>query len=350
MTNKLGFAASTVMCFLAFVPFAHAQWWNPNDPMPGKRGLPGVPPVVYDRTTFESARTVINAAIWSNDFRKIERMYEEFQREDIRTTDGGWMVESVQQAFDTAYRSPENVTSKLMASWESQVPESRLRPVIEAVMWQRLAWNARGGGYASTVPGEGMQIFRERLAQATRSLEGSAAVGKESPIWYWAALVVAGSSGRPASQFDALFDEAASRFRTYFPFYETRANYLLPIWGGSFETVDQFIGRAVARTEATEGQSYYARLYVFVATRLRDEDLFTATAASWPKMKRGFDDLVARYPSLANKNLYATFACRARDKETVGRLLQELGDSANLGAASPGVTTESCRRFAIGTA
>ena len=67
-------------------------------------------------------------------------------------------------------------------------------------------------------------------------------------------------------------------------------------------------------------------------------------------MRKAFEDLVARHPDPWNKNVFATFACRARDKETSGRLLAELGASASLGAWSPGITTESCRRFALHSA
>lgn len=64
-------------------------------------------------------------------------------------------------------------------------------------------------------------------------------------------------------------------------------------------------------------------------------------------MKRAFDDMVARHPDNWNRNVYATFACRARDKETTARLLAELGDKAQLGAWSSGISTESCRRFVV---
>jgi len=75
-------------------------------------------------------------------------------------------------------------------------------------------------------------------------------------------------------------------------------------------------------------------------------DLFNDSEVSWPKLKKAFEDLNARYPDEWNKNLFATFACRARDKETTGRLLVELGTKAKLGAYSNGITTEGCRRFA----
>ena len=69
-------------------------------------------------------------------------------------------------------------------------------------------------------------------------------------------------------------------------------------------------------------------------------------ATDLPAALSHFEDLNARYPDDWNKNLFATFACRARDKETTGKLLIELGPKAQLGAYSNGITTEGCRRFA----
>jgi hypothetical protein len=191
-----------------------------------------------------------------------------------------------------------------------------------------------------------MQLFRENLAKAAVALKGSEATGKDSPMWYWTALIVAGSTGQAADAFDTLFEEAVTRYPTYQTLYFTRVNYLLPQWGGNFKRVDAFVDKAVARTASSEGNAFYVWLYVDVSRKV-DGDYLATTAATWPKMKQGFDDLVARYPDDWNKNLYATFACRARDKEATVRMLRELGDKAQLGAWSEGVTTEGCKRFAF---
>lgn len=112
------------------------------------------------------------------------------------------------------------------------------------------------------------------------------------------------------------------------------------------DAVDKFIERSVARTADKEGKSFYVWLYLDMSMKING-DFLTETPATWPKLKQGFEDLVARHPDVWNKNLYATFACRVRDKETTARLLTELGDKAWVGAYSDGITAESCRRFAL---
>lgn len=347
--RRLSLLASIFLIALlnAALSTAHAQWWNFNDPTPPKYwGTEFAPKVKYTRKTVDDAYSAVHRAFWADDFQRIERMYQEFSSEGIRATDGTWMVEPMARFFAELGLSDTPVTRSALATWLEKFPQSRLLPLVDAAKLQGQAWAARGGAYGSSVPGESMAIFRERLRLASKVLQAAEPQGKESPIWYWVALIVAGSSGQPPAAFDGLFNEAVTRFPYYQPLYYTRMNYLLPQWGGSFEAVDRFVSQAVARTSAKEGNSLYAWLYLDVA-RKHDGDIFTDTLASWPKMKQGFEDMIERYPDSYNKNLYATFACRVRDRETTARLLAELGKEAALGASSPGITTESCRRFAL---
>ncbi len=326
---------------------AYSQWWNPNDPTPPKfRGTPFETKVVYTRVVAEQAANAVQTAFWSDDFQKIDRMYDEFMRDDRRAEDGTWFVAQIASTLGGVALADEKLVNKSLAKWAEQSPQSKLRPVAEAVIWNSRAWNARGTGFAGATAQESMQLFREKLARAAKALKDAEPEGKESPIWYWVALIVAGGSGRPSAQFDALFEEAVARFPYYQPLYYTRMNYLLPEWGGSLDAVDKFIERSVARTADKEGKSFYVWLYLDMSMKING-DFLTETPATWPKLKQGFEDLVARHPDVWNKNLYATFACRVRDKETTARLLTELGDKAWVGAYSDGITAESCRRFAL---
>jgi hypothetical protein len=341
-------AAALVSTTLGFV--AHAQWWN-KEQQRMQRLLPksaqAPTEVVYSFKTYYQARNAVTASVVNEEFDTPDRMHDEFLQSGQRSTHGLFMVEAIQSGWDDRFDTPD--PKDIMRSvdrWTKAKPDSRLRKLVEAIRWQRQAWVARGGAYASSVPGEGVTLFRERLALATKALAAAEPSGKESPLWYWVALIVAGSSGQPAAQFDGLFEEAVGRFPHYHTLYYTRMNYLLPQWGGNFEAVDEFIAKSVERTRPVDGEAFYAWLYVDVARKF-DGDIFNGTLAMWPRMKKGFEDMVARYPDNWNKSLFATFACRARDRETTARLLTELGAQAQLGQASPGYTTDSCRRFAF---
>jgi len=345
---RLNLRAAFACAFLFGSSTTLAQWWDPTDMTPPYlKGTPQAPKVVYNHNKVQSARQAINAAIWNNDFARVERMYDEFLSQNIRATDGTWLVESVQVTFDQLFQAGlEPQMAKVMESWQKAIPDSKLRPVIEAVRWQRLAWNARGGASGSATPGEAMTLFKERLVKAAQALDAAGEAGRQSPIWYWVALIVAGSSGRPDAQFDALFEEAVARFPSYQPLYYTRVNYLLPQWGGDFRRVDAFVAQSVARTAGAEGESFYAWIYTdLMLKHPRRDRFFEDTKATWPHMKKALDDLSRRYPE--NKTLYLAYACHMRDRDTTARLIQELGPSAQVDPFFDGVTIDTCKRFAL---
>lgn len=343
------FTLAACLLGAAACPDVHAQWWNPMDPTPPKyRGTTLAEKVVYDRNLRNTAQLVIGEALGKGDFDKLERMHDEFARSALRATDGTWMLESFQWAFDNwFYVQDEATIRKLFADWKEKLPAARLRPIAEAEMWQRVAWKARGEGFSGSTTREGQDLFLERLRKASQALEASAEVGKDSPIWYWVALIVAGSSGRPQAQFDALFDEAVTKFPTYLPLYLTRVNYLLPQWGGDYDKVDAFVQDAVKRTAATEGTSFYAWIYVDILRKHQGDRFFGETRASWPVMRESFEDMTKRYPDVLNRIVYATFACLARDRETTARLISQLPPEVELGNFARGISTDGCRRFAI---
>jgi len=332
---------------------ADAQWWTADPAMAKYKsfGLPGTTPaaIVYDREKLNQANAVIQRSLETGEFAIVERMHDEFAQTKLRTTGGTWMIESVQWAFDAWFSSRDDARiRKLFEDWKRALPESKLRPVAEAHMWQRTAWKARGGRVAGQTQQEAIEIFRERMAKAAAAVEDSAKSGAESPIWHWVRLIVAGSTGQPVARFDASFEEAVSRFPTYHPLYSTRINYLLPQWGGNYDQVDQFVEASVARTAATEGRSFYAWLYADIAPKHSGDDFLTATRVSWPAMKASFEDLVRRYPDERNKAMFAAYACHARDRETAAKMLAAVNPTYPL-EAFPGarVNGEACRRFAF---
>jgi hypothetical protein len=66
-------------------------------------------------------------------------------------------------------------------------------------------------------------------------------------------------------------------------------------------------------------------------------------------MKQGYEDMFARYPnSPFHLNRYAYMACLAKDRDTLLKLLKQLGDQidAKDWGPNPERSLESCRRWA----
>lgn len=203
-------------------------------------------------------------------------------------------------------------------------PGEPFAALSEVEYWKAYAWNARGGGYASSVSGEGWKLFRERMEKAEKVLLETKSYSSRMPIWYQYMIGVQSALGRPEDERDKVFLEGVKRFPTYYPIYFTMLGYLEPKWGGTWRTVDNMIKWSVDHTRKKEGDSMYARLYWIESDP--QVNLFKDTFASWPKMKQGFEDLMARHPkSKWNLNNFARFACLAGDRRTFLKLRKQIG-------------------------
>lgn len=343
------------LLFVGITTEAGAQGGPPESfPMPniprlkqlptGPQPPPDASPAGYTRASARALGLQAVTDAINQKYDATEKTYADLATRMPRASDGSWIIDFFQTAFDNQFRGPSDDHVKFwLLPWERDRPQSAAVAIVQAIRWQRRAWEARGGTYS--VPGEAMQLFRDRLLLASKALEKSESLGPRSAMWYWVALIIAGSSGQPVPQFDALFEEAVTKFPTYQPLYFTRMNYLMPQWGGSFDEVDKFVERSVQRTKAVDGEAFYAWLYVDIVRKI-DGNLFETTRARWPRMKRGFEDMVKRYPDPYNRNFFAAYACLARDRETTARLMSEPAVKY-LDGFVDGITTEGCRKFAF---
>ena len=87
----------------------------------------------------------------------------------------------------------------------------------------------------------------------------------------------------------------------------------------------------------------YALLYANYADIEYDQP-FDSLEIPWPKMKAGFEDLIARYPTPWNLNSFARFACQAKDKEAFLKILPKLAPVTVRPMAWPsGYSLENCK-------
>ena len=84
----------------------------------------------------------------------------------------------------------------------------------------------------------------------------------------------------------------------------------------------------------------YARIDYFEAG---PPDFFQESKASWPRMRRGFEQLLAAYPdSATNRAMFASFACRAHDATTYAKLRPKISAGAFHDVTPEGLGLEIC--------
>lgn len=223
-------------------------------------------------------------------------------------------------------------------------PDKPFIALAEVRYWTNYAWDARGNGYGSTVTRDGWRLFHERLENAEKVLIDSKPYASSFPLWYDDMVNVQSALDRSDEERYKTFLEGAKKYKTYYPLYFTMENYLLPKWGGSWEALDSFVKWSVENTKDIDGTSMYARLYWSAYQGLRSEEkLFKDTRATWPKMKKGFEDLMARHPkSKWNLNNFAKFACVAGDKKTFLSLRRKIGKDVINDAWPEGASLDLC--------
>jgi len=234
--------------------------------------------------------------------------------------DGGSRLSGVVGGLDDFLgRGPtlDNVYSRL-ADWRRARPASDGPDLVEAVLLRSWAWSARGSGSVQSVSPQQWAWYAQRIEMATAALEDAEKKQEPSPVRYQMALQLGVDQGTHQSELRPVFDTGIAKFPGYEPLYAGMLRALLPRWGGSYGDVDNFIESIVRQIPSAQGAEMYARLYSAFASMEGDEtDVFKDAHAKWPTIKRGYEDMLRRYPKSASiRNAYAAFACRAKDAET----------------------------------
>ena len=294
------------------------------------------------RDGFTTAIRGIQEAFVGERFDRVEALHDE--NVGRRTEDGTPMVEAFEYAFDAMFST--HALPRLegaFADWKAAVPASRLRPIAEAFMWQQRAQRAHGA-WCKPLDPAGRPLAEKYLARAQAALAEADAAA--SPLWFSAALRVAGSRRDTNDQLDRLLDRGSAAHPGYLPMYWARGRFMLPPWAKDYDGFDTF-----ARTRASagigSGATAYALMYVAVA-RSTCHAFLEETGVSWQQMKLGLEELVRSRSADWNWNLLGTFACRFRDAETTRKVLERLGPAARLDIWTSGQSTESCKVMARG--
>jgi hypothetical protein len=249
--------------------------------------------------------------LWKRDaFVELEAALVENQR-STRIFDSGRPVAIAGQAvFEWFFRRgvASEVHERRIARWKAAVPESVFLEGARAIVLTGEAWNTRGEGYANSVSAESWALFHKRLKEAERVLQEAPAAFKGMPLWHVILLDVKLPAG-VEGEVQRVFEEAVKRWPDYYPFYEDRASYLVPKWGGSWRALEAFADQWTRRR--TDGQGLYTRIYLWI----KDGQAIGETGMNWPRMKQGFRELIAAHPGHAYlTNYFASFSCALRDR------------------------------------
>ncbi len=299
---------------------------------------------------------LVEAAFRYGHFAELERLYAIYGKPGVRSPLTGtervkhfWM--GIGRISDSDLRVTEVYYSQMDAmtgKWALDHPQSILAQLLYANSLKAHGWYFRGDGYANTVSPASWAAFGKYLNLALDHLRRNAALAAMDSSWNHQMLSVGRGLGWDSAHLLAVFENGIAKNPDDDELYFAMQTSMLPKWGGDLKTVERFIELVTQRTRDSRGMEMYARLYAGLSYAEVKQSLFSGTHASWPKMKAGFEDRLSRYPHSDHRNMYAYFACMARDQQALQEQLGLIGDSFEpiFWGNSPERTFEECKAVA----
>ncbi|HNY48181.1 MAG TPA: hypothetical protein PKN64_14590 [Casimicrobium sp.] len=263
----------------------------------------------------------------------IEEQFSDLCRSNRQLIDGRWtsQVFSIKVGHSFAVWKNWDSYFRFVREWRKLAPQSEALAVVESMLWRAFAWDARGTGFANTVSDSNWRLFRERTQRALDSLQKFGGNRSSCDLWYAEKLNAFRGMGESLADIRAVFVEGIGRYPKSLAIYGAMGLAVSPKWQGSLELFDEFARQAAKRSADFEGAGMYARLY----WTIDDESLKLENSSypDWSLLRRGFEDLLKRYPdSWWNANKFASFACRARDKDAYLLAMEKVGMALNYAA------------------
>jgi len=292
----------------------------------------------------------------SGDYAALDRLFERSNNSLADLPDGGSTLDGVVRGMSIllTYR-PYDVAEVLgrTADWQRRVPKSIYPQLIQILMFDCWAWDARGRGTADSVSPQAWFLFAQRTEMAAMGLREIVERANTNPIWYQLSLDVGLSREQPRDELVSIFHRGIVEAPDYGPLYSRMLRILMPRWGGSYEKIRSLVHEMSTRPNEFRDFPRYTRLF-WSYSSLEDDDvpLFDGSLAVWSTMREGFAELQHRYPrSDFILNAYAKFACMAHDAATYADLRPKLRDHISSLAWSRKVPLKLCdERFPVAAA
>jgi hypothetical protein len=313
--------------------------------------VPGV-----SRAETPELTTKTTLAFWTGDFAALDKENERLKHGKHLYPDAGAERESFDRGLDAVIDNKVDHNEPylreleaLTLEWATEHPQSSLAHVLHARVLVAHAWSYRGGGYAKEVPPEAWADFHKYLQRAAEYLKAHADVALTDSSAHALLLRIGTGLEWDNDTLMAIQQDGLKRNPDDVMLYFGMLTPLLPKWGGDPETLDRYIRAAAKQTQADYGMGMYARLYATAADEDFGHKLFENSLVDWPTMKKGYEDMQARFPnSPGRRSHFAHMACLAKDRPTLVALLAELGPKIDVSqwGPNPERSLESCQRWA----
>jgi tetratricopeptide (TPR) repeat protein len=161
-------------------------------------------------------------------------------------------------------RGDDPVLLERVNDWLTRTPHSAIAHLVRAKYYESAAWAARSADEWVEVPDNKRKLFSDYLSRATADVRSSIAINPKIPWSYYILLdVVSGNANSP--EMEVAFQHAIKIYPDYYELYRMRLKSLTPKWGGSIQSLYDFVDRYAARAPArSQRKLLYLHLYAYL--------------------------------------------------------------------------------------
>lgn len=211
-------------------------------------------------------------------------------------------------------RTPEMYFA-LLDEWKNIYPNSLAQSLSRIKAMTSLAWNYRGSNYASATTTASFERFNETLLKAERLCKEANNSGEKNPElfarWIWVSIGL--NHPNPVTQH--IFDQGIAVDKLYFDLYQDRLVSLLPRWGGTKKSVEEFIRQSTSSLPDSEGKELYA-LLVNTLVQYEGRDFLLKFDLDHNQLLESYYFFVSKHTdNKLLKNRYAWLTSQLQDRE-----------------------------------
>ena len=261
-------------------------------------------------------------------FEELDKLAVQYHNSTERVSGGVWKLRHLSEgmAYPDDRKSPEQWEQLLshLNQWREKSGTAFSLNVLGHCQLNR-AWSIRGYSFAGGVDKDNWGDFRDWVAKAETSLMEAVKQDPQCTDAYKSLLHVGISQGWPKSKMEETFHKAIKVAPEYYDYYYNMAFYKMERWYGTEGEWQKFLNSIPDLVPGDQGFVIYARtavkLYPYYGKDFYGKE---NNRVQWDKMKRGFETMLAQYPSIFNQNKYAMMAMGAWDKMVATRVFMDL--------------------------
>lgn len=293
--------------------------------------------------------------LWfANDFARLEAIVAPLRSAEARTPSGAWMLAEFYRTFHQNYLLesevidyPDGFQWKKLDSWAAAFPDSPTPHILRAMALTNLAKLSTRSHIITPLPESGWQPHLAYAREARELLEQRSGIGQQDPYYYVLMVRLLAFAGADLQDLILAHAEAAERWPLYDELHIETMDHLAAMTSHNNRTLTTFANTVHAASAPFRADETYARLIDGMAERTFGLEILSMYDVSWPRMRRGLEQMARTHPTEDNKQRLALYACLMGDRRTAMTAFQSTSAKPVRSVWRKPQTYQSCRKWSI---